>query len=326
MRRFLGLVALALVACESSPSSPDLIYEPDLSLENISEHLNVLAHDSMFGRRAGSEHELMAAEYIRDEFIEYGLEPGVAGYMQTFGEPFVSESPNTSAGQMLAAQFVSQPGEGSLADEWLVLGAHYDHVGWTLDADTALVRNGADDNASGTALLLELARSLAEWTAEGGRGPEGRRSIMVQAYGAEEVGLVGSYYFCENPTMPIGDVVAMLNFDMVGRFSENGLILIGYSSSPDWLDILSEADSDLPEFSTSDAGLERSDQACFYFRGRPVLFFHTGTHLEYHTPYDDVELIDLDGMMTIGELAALLVVTLAERPDPPVFSGALQVE
>lgn len=323
-RSLLGLVTLALVACESSPSSPGSEVEPNLSLANIEEHLSVLADDSMLGRAAGSEQELMAAQYIRSEFVEYGLEPGAFMYMQTFGEPF--------AGPMAAAQWVSQnvlavlPGEGSLADEWVVLGAHYDHIGWTMDSDTALVFNGADDNASGTALLLELARSLAEWEANGGGGPNGRRSIMFQAYGAEEVGLVGSYYFCEYPTVPIGDIVAMLNFDMVGRFAENGLILIGFSSSPDWLNILSEADSELPEFTTSDSGLTRSDQACFYQLGRPVIFFHTGTHNEYHQPYDDVELIDFDGMMTVGDMAAALAANLAVRSGRPAFSGPLQVE
>ncbi|NIN70791.1 MAG: M28 family peptidase [Gemmatimonadetes bacterium] len=317
-RILLGVVTLALVACESSPSSPGSEFEPTLSLENIEEHLSVLAHDSMFGRRAGSEHELMAAEYVRDEFIEYGLEPGVATYLQTFeAEP----GPYTSQNVLAVI-----PGEGSLAGEWLVLGAHYDHVGWIVDSDTALVFNGADDNASGTALLLELARSLAEWEAMGGGGPEGRRSIMIHAYGAEERGLVGSGYFCDNPTVPMGGIVAMLNFDMVGRLSQNGLILIGFSSSPDWLEILSEVGGQLPEFRTSDAGLSRSDQACFYDQQRPVLFFHTGTHNEYHQPEDDIGLIDFDGMMTIGEMAVGLVVTLAERPEAPVFSGVLQTE
>jgi hypothetical protein len=324
-RTLLGLVTLALVACESSPSAPGVVLEVDLSLENIEEHLSVLADDSMLGRAPGSEQELAAAEYIRDELIGYGLDPGVAGYLQTFGGPLNSESPN-SADPSRAAPLTSQnvlgviPGEGNLADEWVVLGAHYDHMGYTIVADTPVVYNGADDNASGTALLLELARGLAEWSVDGS-GPNGRRSIMVQAYGAEEAGLVGSYYFCENPTMPIGDVVAMLNFDMVGRFSENGLTLIGFSSSPNWLAILSEADSDPPEFSTSDSGLQRSDQACFYQLRRPVLFFHTGSHSEYHTPLDDIELIDLDGMMTIGDMAAALAANLAVRPGRPTFSG-----
>jgi hypothetical protein len=330
MKRLLGLVTLALVACESSPSSPVVVVDLELSPENVEEHLSVLAHDSMFGRGSGSEHELAAAEYIRDELIGLGLDPGVPGYLQTF-EPFQSASAANPAGQSRAAQVTSQnvlaviPGEGNLADEWVVLGAHYDHVGYTIEADTALVYNGADDNASGTALLLELARSLAEWSVDGS-GPNGRRSIMIQAYGAEEVGLVGSYYFCQHPTMPIGDVVAMLNFDMVGRFSENGLILIGFSSSQNWLAILSEADSDLPEFRTSDSGLQRSDQACFYQLQRPVLFFHTGTHSEYHTPLDDIELIDLDGMMTLGDMAASLAANLALRSQRPTFSGGLSAE
>ncbi len=331
MRRILlGLIALVPLACDSSPSSPGSDSPPVLSLENIEEHLGVLAHDSMFGRWAGSAEELMAAEYIRDEFIEYGLDPGVAGYLQTFGGQLNSESPN-SADPSRAAPLTSQnvlaviPGEGILAGEWVVLGAHYDHVGWVMNG-APIVYNGADDNASGTAMVLELARSLGEWVAIGGGGPRGRRSIMIHTYGAEEVGLVGSYYFCNNPTVPMGDIVAMLNFDMVGRFSQNGLVLIGYSSSADWLEILSEVDGELPEFRTSDSGLNRSDQACFYAYQRPVLFFHTGTHNEYHTPLDDIGLIDFDGMMTIGEVAVGLAVRLAVRSEAPVFSGVRGAE
>jgi hypothetical protein len=331
LKRLLGIAALALVACESSPSAPGSI-DLELSRANIEEHLSVLAHDSMFGRGSGTEYELMAAEYIRDEFIEYGLEPGIPTYLQTFGEPSVSESRAASAGPMLDMQLVSQnvlavlPGEGELADEWLVLGAHYDHLGWITQADTALIFNGADDNASGASLLLELARSLSEWEADGGGGPNGRRSMMIQAYGSEELGLIGSTYFCEHSTVPIGDIVAMLNFDMVGRFGENGLILIGYSLSPDWPGIMAEANTGMVDFSTSNTALNRSDQACFYELGRPVLFFHTGTHDEYHTPYDDIELIDLDGMMTVGELAAALAANLAVRLDTPTFGGGVLTE
>ncbi|UCC72163.1 MAG: M28 family peptidase [Gemmatimonadota bacterium] len=318
MKRFFALLTLALVACESSPTAPEV--EPAISEENILAHLEVLAHDSMFGRRGGSEYELAAAEYIREELVELGLEPGTPGYLQTFEIPFPVGGQSGLTSQNVLGVI---PGAGALAAEWLVIGAHYDHVGYEqVDPDSVVVYNGADDNASGTALLLELARNLAAYAATSSGGPNGRRSIMVQAYGSEELGLVGSNYFCEQPTVSMTSVVAMVNFDMVGRLSDNGLMLIGASSSAQWNLIVARANRESLPIVYTDGGLmDRSDQACFYGAQKPVLFFHTGTHPQYHQPTDDVWLIDSDGMVSIGYLAVGLLMDLAERGNPPAFAG-----
>ncbi len=162
---------------------------------------------------------------------------------------------------------------------------------------------------------MEVARFASERAAAGVAGASGRRSILFQAFGSEELGLVGSFHFCEQPTLPLDSVVAMLNFDMVGRLRDNTLTLIGSSSSPEWRDLASAANVGALRLTYSDANLERSDQYCFYLHGRPVLFLHTGLHVQYHTPFDDTELINEDGMVRVGALAAELVLELATRPD-----------
>jgi Zn-dependent M28 family amino/carboxypeptidase len=318
MKRYLVFTLLAVVACESSTAPPEDPPDPvpadPLSQVALMEHLNVLAADSLYGRQAGSTYELMAAEYVRDEFIEYDLDPGTAGWLQTFQVI----APGTTSQNVLGVL----PGQGSLANQWVIVGAHYDHVGIgppeLPDPDT--VYNGADDNASGTVLMMEIARYMSDHVAGHNMGDADRRSIMFQAYGSEEIGLVGSEYFCDNPTVPMGDIVAMLNLDMVGRLSDNGLILIGVTSSSDWLPLIAEVNEDSLDFGINESLMRRSDQACFYDNAKPVLFLHTGLHSQYHMPSDEVSLIDEPGMITVGDLALALLLELAVRPTPLVFT------
>ena len=321
MRKYLALLLVPLAACDSDLSAPNG-GAASLSEAAIAEHLYVLADDSMFGRGAGSEHEREAAEYISRKFDEYALEEGVPGFLQSFpaGDPreVIVDTLGLQQSQNVLGVL---PGEGELAGEWIIVGAHYDHIGYNrVSADSVIVFNGADDNASGTALITELARVLSEAVAAGELTGE-RRSIMFQAYGAEEIGLVGSTYYCNQPTVPIGSIVAMLNFDMVGRLHGNGLTMIGASSSADWPGLLNGANHGGLSWRYADGLMDRSDQACFYQRGVPVLFFHTGLHSQYHTAYDDTWLIDRGGMVRIGELAKQLLLDLAVEPDPPAFSG-----
>ena len=318
MKQVLALLLLALVGCDSGPAGPsdptNPIPAPPLNEVTLLRHLGVLADDSMGGRLAGSSHEGQAALYSRDQFREYGLRWGTLGYLQAFQLPQGGTSRNVLA---------VLPGHGSLAQQWVIIGAHYDHVGYDqVTPDSVLVYNGADDNASGTALLMEVARYLSDHVGGGNMAGIDRRSVMFQAYGAEEIGLVGSTYFCEHPTVSMGGVVAMLNLDMVGRYAQNGLYLIGSSSSADWPPMLERAGVDTLPVTYDDLILvDRSDQRCFYMAEKPVLFFHTGLHDEYHSPYDDVALIDTEGMVTVGDAATDVVFQLLVRPDPPAFSG-----
>jgi len=320
MKGFVHLALLGLAAC-SSPAAPrddttPTPPSPSLSQANLLEHLGALADDSMAGRQAGSSQETQAAAYLRDQFMAYALGPGTPGYLQHF---------QLSQGRTSQNVLAVLPGHGSLARQWVVIGAHYDHVGFIqVGPDSVLVYNGADDNASGTALLLEIARSLSTYVAGGNMAGRDRRSVLFQAYGAEELGLVGSTHFCGQPTINMDSVAAMLNLDMVGRYAQNGLWTIGSSSSADWMTMLNDAGaSQLATHGDNSQLLGASDQYCFFMAQIPVLFFHTGLHGEYHTPRDDVALIDTDGIMTVGSLATRVLTQLLVQETPPTFSAPL---
>jgi len=320
-RKLLVLILLPLAACDflSSPDEAD-----PLSESAVLAHLNYLASDNMYGRLYGTEYELEAAEYVRGKFIDYGLEPGVAGYFQEFT---INVPIPVGAGKESQNVLGVLPGRGDLAEEWVILGAHYDHVGWIeIDDSTIAVINGADDNASGTALMLEIARYMHEYIAGGGTGDADRRSIMFHAYGAEEAGMIGSYHYCGNPTVPMSAITAMLNLDMVGRLRSNALTLIATSSSSGWEEVAEAANTYSLNINYSGANSGRSDQACFYEAGNPVVFVHTGMHPEYHTPDDDVELINTEGMVRIGNFTIAMLLDLVLRPEPLSFTGSVPEE
>ena len=309
IKRLLVLLILPLGACDS-PSAPE---GTPLSESALLSHLNFLASDRMRGRLPGTEYELSAARYVRDMFVEYRLEPGASDYLQEFEMLIPLVQPSGRLSQNVLGVL---PGKGSLAVEWVIVGAHYDHIGWNqVTEDSIAVMNGADDNASGTALMLEVARFMSEYVASGAIGDSERRSIMFQAYGAEEYGLLGSNHFCNNPTVPMDDIVAMLNFDMVGRLRDNTLALIGTSSSSQWDEVVEPANTESLVLLYYPGNSARSDQACFYGASKPVLFMHTGLHPEYHTARDDVELINTEGMVRIGSFAAGVLLDLVSRPE-----------
>ncbi len=295
-----------------------------LSETAILSHLTILAADSLNGRRAGSGYEVRAAEYIRGQFQGIGLDAGAPNYFQTFDINFAVDGQTGLTSQNVLGVL---PGEGSLAGQWVIVGSHYDHLGVVqVSADSFVVYNGADDNASGTSLMMDLARGLRDLFARSPAGAGGRRSIMFQAYGSEEVGLVGSAFFCSQPTVPMDSIVAMVNLDMVGRLRDDILIMIGTSSSSEWPAALDDANVHSLTLAYEDAFLASSDQYCFYQNSRPVAFLHTGLHIDYHTPFDDFWLLNLPGMLRVGDLAGELVVDLTARPDRLPFTANPVVE
>ncbi|MEX1050903.1 MAG: M20/M25/M40 family metallo-hydrolase, partial [Gemmatimonadales bacterium] len=183
------------------------------------------------------------------------------------------------------------PGRGALAGEAVVVGAHYDHLGLggmgSMDPDsTGVIHNGADDNASGTAALLEIARNLRQ------RPAVDRRTIIIVAFTAEELGLIGSQYYVDHPVLPNAQTVAMVNLDMVGRLRENRLLALGAASAPEWQPLLDSLNRyDLAILASGD-GWGRSDHSSFYGKNIPVIHFFTDTHEEYHRVVDDVPLIN----------------------------------
>lgn len=351
MKRFLFLLLFVLYGCEgaSEPEATD-----PLSVDSMLLHLGALADDSMLGRRAGSPQELLAANYVRDMFTAYGLQAGATGFLQefTFADNDVLQvlAPGAVAGSVphaggwdgvprgeptskhLAGVFQDVystqnvlgaiAGRGALADEWVIVGAHYDHVGFhQVEPESVVVFNGADDNGSGTALLLEIARYLRHYLNAGVGQSLDRRSIMFVAFGAEEAGLLGSWHFIQNPpsTVERTDITAMVNLDMVGRLRSNRLYAFGAYTSDLWVPLLEENNVDGLELVVPTSVSRGSDHYPFYEHHIPVLSFYTGTHDQYHQPEDDVDLINAEGMVRIGNLAIEVLLELLVREQPPVW-------
>jgi len=210
-------------------------------------------------------------------------------------------------------------GEGPLADETIVIGAHYDHLGYggfgsRYRGKEKQIHNGADDNASGTAGLIELARRL------GARKKKLSRRIVFIAFTAEERGLVGSAHYVKSPSIPLDKTVAMFNMDMIGRLKKDKLIVYGVGTSPRWKPLLEQANRK-EKFKLSlltEVG-GRSDHASFYKKKMPVLHFFTGGHADYHKPGDDWNKINAAGMQRVVDLLEQLVVATAQAKDAPKY-------
>jgi hypothetical protein len=211
-----------------------------------------------------------------------------------------------------------------LKDQYVVLGAHFDHLGMggigsgSRVPDTVAVHYGADDNASGVGMMLELAEKLAE-------NPKShRRSILVVAFSGEEMGLLGSKKFVEDSGIDLNKVNAMVNMDMVGRLNENSLLQIGgVGTAEPFRKMLTAAnDSTVLKLSLSDEGYSPSDHAAFYGKNIPVLFVSSGAHLDYHTPADAYSKINYDGMIKIAGLNYAIISELANMDSKLIFKEA----
>lgn len=213
--------------------------------------------------------------------------------------------------------------EGSdpnLKEEIVVIGAHYDHVGVSVTRDGQReIFNGADDNASGTSGLLELAQYFSA------NRDKVKRSLLFIAFGAEERGLIGSRHFVDNPTVPLEKVVAMVNMDMIGRLRNNTLFVLGIASSPAWKELVEEVNSQF-NFTLRDSPgvFGASDHFSFYNKGIPVLFFFTGMHENYHRPSDDWDTLNYEGMEKLVQMVAAVVERIANMPQRPQFQKAPQ--
>lgn len=212
------------------------------------------------------------------------------------------------------------PGNGS-SNEIIIIGAHMDHLGYggtgsgSLRPDDDNIHNGADDNASGTAGLLELSEKLA--------GNPMKKDVLFIAFDAEEKGLLGSKYFVNNPTINLKNVSAMLNMDMVGRLKDSSLTVGGTGTSPLFEPLLDSLQKKHElNIAYNKEGFGPSDHSSFYAKDIPVLFFFTGTHEDYHKPSDDWEKINADGEKRILELVYDLTIFIDVMDEKPVFTTA----
>ncbi len=213
-----------------------------------------------------------------------------------------------------------------LGHELVVVGAHYDHLGFggpgsnSLAPEVRAVHNGADDNASGVAALLEIARQLAA------KPP--KRSVLFVAFGAEEMGLLGSSYLIQNFPLPKDWVVAMVNLDMVGRPKKGpSLTLGGYGTAQEWAELIPRLNrKHRLKLTTSAGGYGASDHSSFYSAGIPVLFFFTGAHEDYHKPSDDAEKLNYPGFAKVVQFATDTVRAVANLPQRPTYQKVAQEE
>jgi len=282
-----------------------------------------LASDSLEGRATGSAGNDSAAAYIARRLERLGLRAELQRFTARSAAAAHSGLPGELPTQNVVA--IIPGSDPALRGQYVVLGAHYDHLGrWTfgaLDPDAgAVIHNGADDNASGTAAVLELARLLS-------RRPPGR-SVVVALFSGEELGLLGSQYLVDHFPVPLDSVVAMLNFDMVGRMRDRKLVVYGTATAAELPAIVDSANQraargagrePLVLTATGD-GFGSSDHSSFYAKDLPVLHFFTNVHDDYHRASDDVERIDAGGAARVVELAERVVREVGDRPARLTFT------
>lgn len=275
----------------------------DASKSHIKEDVTFLAKDDLNGRETGTEGEQKAAQFIAKRFKEIGLEPkGTKDFFQDF-----TFKPSSDPHQ--ETKFVSKNEDGTVtgrnvvaildnnAENTIVIGAHYDHLGLggegSLHRGEKAVHNGADDNASGVSVMLDLARKL--------EGNFTNNNYLFIAFSGEEKGLLGSNYFTKNATVDMTSVNYMINMDMVGRLKEDkSLAIHGVGSSPIFSQTLMSNNSGFNVLK-KESGVGPSDHTSFYLNNVPVLHFFTGQHEDYHKPTDDSNLLNYEGMEAISK-------------------------
>jgi hypothetical protein len=269
--------------------------------ERLEQHVYTLASDSLQGRKAGTQYARMASEYIVRQWEEIGIEPYWFG---SFLQPFNDDNYQNVVGFIRGNDPV-------LKNEYIVVGAHYDHLG----IKSGEIYNGADDNASGVAALIELGRELKR------NQSQLKRSVILIAFDAEEIGLIGSTFFINHPNVPADQIILMLSIDMVGWYKASGEVEYAGSGTikggkeifttpqlvPIGLNVVTK------RFETSI--LTATDTQPFAEKGIPTLAVSTGLKSPYHKPEDEAHLIDYDGIALITEHLTSLIETVSRDTD-----------
>jgi len=311
------LVAGALIGGRQAHAATNSVFTAAVASINDAElykHVEVLADDVYEGRSAGTRGGRSAGQYVIDQLKADGATPAGdnGGFAQTF---------NGNQRNILVSVAGDDP---ELAKDFIVIGAHYDHVGYGKPSNSygpwAKIHNGADDNASGTSLLMEIVQAFAQ------SGLKTRRSILFAFWDGEENGLVGSKYWVNHPTVPLQNVKFSITMDMVGRLRDEKLQVLGTRSGygtrrlfcdtieePMWLDFSWEIKAD-------------SDHWPFLERGIPIALIHTGMHYDYHRPSDDVEKVNSAGMREVGHYLLAALIKVANEDQLPKFRNAVRRE
>lgn len=299
---------MSLLACKQT----------DLPENNIKEDVAFLADDKLEGRETGTEGEKAAAKYIANRFKDLGLEPkGTDGYYQEFvfkpqTQPheevkyIAVNSDSTITGRNVLG-FINNGSE-----QTIVIGAHYDHLGFGAEGtlfrgEEKAIHNGADDNASGVALMLNLAGKLKQ--------ANKNNNYLFMAFSGEELGLIGSNYFVKNATISTEAINYMVNMDMVGRLNQDGTLAVyGVGTSPIFKQVLTASNNKF-KIIENESGIGPSDHTSFYLNDIPVLHFFTGQHEDYHKPGDDSEKLNYEGMEAISNYIYDIITDLDDNGE-----------
>ena len=327
MIRILLVIAVALtVSCNSAQNTSSKKqmtaedYANTITAEDLKTHLYILADDKMEGRMTGENGNNMAAEYLRNYYMDQKISAPIEenNYYQPIPAQYFGNSSNGNPSQNVVA-FI----KGSeKPEEIIVLSAHYDHVG----ERKGEIYNGADDDGSGTVSMMEMAQAF-QMAANNGNGP--KRSILILHVTGEEIGLYGSKYYTENPLFPIENTVVNLNTDMIGRIgsekegNNNYIYLIGSDKlSQELHDLSEEVNSKYTNLELDYTYNDDNDPNRFYYRSDhynfaknniPVIFYFNGTHEDYHQPGDTPDKIEYELMAKRTQLIFLTAWEIANR-------------
>ncbi len=292
LNKFFHFILFLFVAQLSVAQSTDDV------IRSLKNDVTYLADDKLEGRETGTKGAELAADYISKRFAELGLQP--KGDNATFFQVF-NQKPKGVHGETLpdSVKEISVKNVIGFIDNGaattVVIGAHYDHLGYgdegSLNTGEKAIHNGADDNASGTSALLQIAKDL--------KGKNANNNYLLIAFSGEEKGLWGSNYYSKNTTIPVTSINYMINMDMVGRLAENKLAIYGTGTSPVWNDLLKKVIPDTIKLTKTESGIGPSDHTSFYLKDIPVLHFFTGQHADYHKPSDDVDKINFSGIVAV---------------------------
>lgn len=306
------ILSLAVVSCltkttRAAEASALATAVASIQEKQLQSHVDTLADDAFEGREAGSRGGRAASTYLMKKLEACGLAGAGdrGGYFQSF----------KNYRNVLA---VLPGGDDALQDEYILVGAHFDHVGYGTRSNSngspGYIHNGADDNASGTAALLEVAEAFTKL-------PEApRRSVLFAFWDAEEKGLLGSEHWIRNPTVPLRQVKLNVNVDMVGRLRDEKVIVYGTRTAPGLRRLMTDVNRHT-DFRLSFVWWinPQSDHYTFVQRNIPVVMLHTGLHNDYHRPSDDVHRLDVAGIHRISHLLFHTSLALANRTEVPAF-------
>jgi len=308
------MIFLSLALCSAQLCAQSL-------QDRFRKHIEFLAGDEMQGRAAGTRYDTLAVEYIRSELAtidgltllgEDGIQ--VVPYRARIARGDTTRIDKTTFNVV----GLIEAGDPQYRNRTLIMGAHYDHLGVRMVDSVMQVFNGADDNASGTAFIIEAARDLANQRASL------RANVLIILFGGEEAGEIGSRYYANNPLMPLEKVKAMLNFDMVGRMIRNGITVRGLGSAKEALELYGGfKNPDRIDLIYEMRGNGPTDYSSFYSKGIPAFSYSTRQHDDYHRPTDTMDKVNYEGMEILRNYAWQMVAILAFSEREVTFKDVM---